>query len=288
VIASVATAGIGVTAFTVFALGLRHGADPDHLAAIDNLTRNSIGARERLSRFVGTMFAGGHSLMVLSIAMLAGMLGSRIAVHGATIEAVGTWVSIVTLFAIAGMNVRQLRLGRGGSVAGLKSALIPKALRAATNPLAAIPVGLLFGLGFDTSSQVATYALAFTNGGGVALAALIGLVFSLGMAVTDTLDSMLVHKLCARAPLEIVRATRAWIVAVTGLALAVGGDELAQALGWHSPVPDVAVSGILVASLLGVFAWTYLSVDAGAVAKRALITAVDRREATPAILEATR
>ncbi|MBV8171018.1 MAG: hypothetical protein JO219_03710, partial [Candidatus Eremiobacteraeota bacterium] len=73
---------LGVMFFTVFVLGLRHGADPDHLAAIDNLTRNSLGARERLSRFVGTLFAGGHSMMVLSIAALAGLLGSRLAQHG--------------------------------------------------------------------------------------------------------------------------------------------------------------------------------------------------------------
>jgi high-affinity nickel-transport protein len=287
-IAPYETAGFGITAFTVFALGLRHGADPDHLAAIDNLTRNSIATRERLSRFVGTLFAGGHSIMVLAIAMLAGLMGSRIAVHGDVLETAGTWVSIVTLFAIAGFNVRQLSLGRSGPMAGLKTAMLPKALRAATSPLAAIPVGLLFGLGFDTSSQVATYALAFTNGGGIVFAAVIGLIFSLGMAVTDTLDSMLVHKLCARAPLELVRATRVWIVAVTSLALAVGGFELAQALGWRSPFPDLAVSAILVASLLAVFAWTYISVHSSGGGGRALTPAGSSAKAVPAILEATR
>jgi high-affinity nickel-transport protein len=246
-----------VVAFSVFVLGLRHGADPDHLAAIDNLTRNSLSVRDRLSRFVGALFAGGHSVMVLAIAALAGILGSHIAVHGALLESIGTWVSIVTLFAIAALNVRQLALNRVGAIAGFKSAMLPKALRAATNPLAAIPVGLIFGLGFDTSSQVATYALALTAGGGVVLGLLIGLFFSLGMSVTDTLDSLLVYKLCTRHPLELVRATRVWIIAVTTLALAVGSYELAQALGWRSPVPDLTVSGILVGALFLVFAWTF-------------------------------
>jgi hypothetical protein len=86
---------------------------------------------------------------------------------------------------------------------------------------------------------------------------LIGLVFSLGMTVTDTLDSLLVHRLCTRHPLELVRATRVWIVTVTGLALAVGAYELAQALGWDSPLPDLAVSAFLVAALLTVFAGTF-------------------------------
>jgi high-affinity nickel-transport protein len=246
-----------VVAFSVFVLGLRHGADPDHLAAIDNLTRNSLSVRDRLSSFVGALFAGGHSVMVLSIAALAGLLGSRIAVHGALLETIGTWVSILTLFIIAALNLRQLALNRVGAVAGFKNAMLPKALRAATSPLAAIPIGILFGLGFDTSSQVATYALALTSGGGLVAGLLIGLAFSLGMTVTDTLDSILVYKLCTRHPLELVRATRVWIIAVTALALAVGSYELAQSLGWHSPVPDLTVSGVLVGALLLVFAWTF-------------------------------
>ena len=261
--------GLGVTLFTVFVLGLRHGADPDHLAAIDNLTRSSITARHALSRFVGALFAGGHSVMVLAIATLAGLLGSHIAVHGNALETAGTWVSIVTLFAIGAFNLRQLSQGRVGPIAGLKSAMLPPALRAATNPLAAIAVGLLFGLGFDTSSQVATYALAFTSGAGILAAALIGLAFSLGMAVTDTLDSLLVYRLCTRAPLELVRATRVWITAVTSLAFVVGAYELAQVLGWQSPVPDIVVSGLLVAALLAVFVWTFFAVrvDGGNAAK---------------------
>ena len=251
-----ASVSIGVIAFTVFVLGLRHGADPDHLAAIDNLTRNSIGARQRFSRFVGTLFAGGHSVMVLSIAALAGLLGARLAPHGQLLETVGTWVSIVTLFAIAGLNIRQLALNRSGP-AGFKNGLLPRSLRAATSPFAAIPIGILFGLGFDTSSQVASYALAFTAGGGIVIGLLVGLAFSLGMTVTDTLDSLLVHRLCTRHPLELVRATRVWIVTVTILAMAVGSYELAQTIGWQSPLPDLAISALLVSVLLAVFAWTF-------------------------------
>ncbi|HME80904.1 MAG TPA: hypothetical protein VKF82_02395 [Candidatus Eremiobacteraceae bacterium] len=251
------TLSLSAIAYTVFVLGLRHGADPDHLAAIDNLTRNSLGAKERLSRFVGTLFAGGHSVMVLAIAALAGLLGSRLAVHGALLETIGTWVSIATLLSLAALNIRQLSLNRAGSIGGVKNALLPKSLRVATSPLAAIPIGLLFGLGFDTSSQVATFALALTAGGGIVLGLIIGFVFSLGMSVTDTLDSLLVHRLCTRQPLELVRATRVWIIAVTALAIAVGFYELAQALGWHSPVSDLTVSATLVGALLLVFAWTF-------------------------------
>jgi hypothetical protein len=119
---------------------------------------------------------------------------------------------------------------------------------------------LLFGLGFDTSSQVATYALAFTAGGGMIPALVIGVMFSAGMAVTDTLDSLLVHRMYSRHPLERAKATRVWIIAVTVLALALGSYELAQASGWHSPVPDLAVSALLITSLLAVFGFTILSI----------------------------
>jgi len=250
------TATFGLLAFTVFSLGLRHGADPDHLAAIDNLTRSSITTAGRASRFVGALFAGGHSVMVLSIAALVGLLGSRLATHGHLLESAGTWVSIVTLYAIAAINIRQLLARHARGLCGYKSRFLPSPLRAATSPLAAIPVGLLFGLGFDTSSQVATYALAFASGGGILGALGIGVLFSLGMALTDTLDSLLVYRLCTRHPLELVRVTRVWILAVTSLALAVATYELAQALGWRSPVSDLAVSGALVVVLLSVFGWT--------------------------------
>src|SRR5450755_4576103 len=121
-IGSAISVGLGASAFTVFALGLRHGADPDHLAAIDNVTRNAYVKAPLLSRFVGTMFAAGHSIMVLALSALAGLLGTRFAAHGQLIETVGTWVSIVILLVIAVLNVRQLRAG-GSRLAGAKTRL---------------------------------------------------------------------------------------------------------------------------------------------------------------------
>ena len=248
---------IGLGAFTVFALGLRHGADPDHLAAIDNLTRNSIERRPILSRFVGTLFAGGHSVMVLAIAALVGYLGSRMSTNRDLIETIGTWISIVVLVLIAGLNLRQLYSGDGTRVAGVKTRLLPRALRDATSPLVAIPVGLLFGFGFETSSQVATYSVAFAADAGIVGALVVGGMFCLGMIVTDTLDSVLVHRLVSDRSSRLPQTMRVWVWSVTILALVVAAYELAQVLGWQSPVPDIAVSGVLVTSLLAVFAYVF-------------------------------
>ena len=246
------------SAFTVYALGLRHGADPDHLAAIDNLTRNSIERKPLLSRFVGTLFASGHTVMVMAIAALVGYLGSRFSAHHTLIETIGTWISIIVLLVIAGMNLRQLRSGQTDRIMGAKTRLLPAFLRNGNSPWLAVPVGLLFGFGFETSSQVATYAVAFGADAGVAGALLVGSMFCAGMITTDTLDSVMVHRLVTYRAGRLPHIMRVWIWSVTIFAVAVAAYELAQVLGWTSPVPDIAVSGLLVGSLLAVFVWIFL------------------------------
>ncbi|MEO6914021.1 MAG: hypothetical protein ABI182_08395 [Candidatus Baltobacteraceae bacterium] len=250
---------IFTSAFTVFALGLRHGADPDHLAAIDNLTRNSVKRQPLLSRFVGTLFASGHTIMVLAIAALVGYLGTKFAAHSTTIETIGTWVSIIVLLAIAAINLRQLARGQTDRVMGAKTRMLPKFLRDGNSPWLAIPVGLLFGFGFETSSQISTYAVAFGADAGVWGAILVGSMFCVGMVVTDTLDSVMIHRMVSYRAGKLPQIMRVWIWSVTLFAVAVAAYELAQVLGWKPPVSDLTVSGILVGSLLAVFVWIYLS-----------------------------
>ncbi|GAC1390643.1 MAG: DNA repair protein [Vulcanimicrobiaceae bacterium] len=250
---------IFTSAFTVFALGLRHGADPDHLAAIDNLTRNSIVEKPFLSRFVGTLFAGGHTIMVLAIAILVGYLGSRFSAHAAMVETIGTWISITVLLVIAGMNLRQLASGQTDRIVGAKTRLLPKFLREGQSPWLAIPVGLLFGFGFETSSQVAAYAVAFGADAGVIGALIVGSMFCAGMITTDTIDSVLIHRMVSYRAGRLPHVMRVWIWSVTIFAVAVAAYELFQVLGWKPPISDLAVSGVLVGSLLAVFVWIFLS-----------------------------
>ncbi|MDE2481098.1 MAG: hypothetical protein KGN02_02780 [bacterium] len=242
-------------AFTVYALGLRHGADPDHLAAIDNLTRNSADRAPRLSRFVGAIFAGGHTVMVLAIAALVGFLGTKFAAHGALVEHIGTWISIVVLLGIAAINLRQLAAGQNDRLFGLKTRMLPRALREGSSPWLALPVGLLFGFGFETSSQIAAYAVAFGADAGVIGALVVGSMFSTGMICTDTLDSVLVHRLVSYRNGDLPRVMRVWILAITSFAVAVAAYEFACEFGWRPPVSDLSVSLALVASLLAVFVW---------------------------------
>lgn len=249
---------IGASAFAVFALGLRHGADPDHLAAIDNLTRNSATRQPRLSRFTGTLFACGHAIMVLAIACLAGYAGARLGAHHEAIETIGTWTSIAVLVTLAALNLAALR-SPSCRVAGLRSRLLPRVLRQGTHVWLAIPAGVLFGIGFETSSQVAAYTIAFGSQAGVAGAVFIGAAFCLGMACTDTLDSLLVHRLIAYRGDALPRLMRLWVLTIALLALAVAAFELASAIGRPLPVPDAALSAGIVAVLLAAFTRVYAS-----------------------------
>jgi nickel/cobalt transporter (NiCoT) family protein len=260
---------IVTASLAVYALGLRHGADPDHLAAIDNMTRNSIERAPRLSRFVGALFAAGHAVMVIAIAGLVGMLGAHFAAHGTLIEQIGSWISVVVLVALAAVNIRQLMRNDSDRIIGLKMRLLPRALRNSSSPWLAVPVGLLFGFGFETSSQVAAYAAAFGGGSGLIGALVVGATFCLGMVCTDTLDSLLVHRLVAFRTGRILPVMRVWIVSVTACALGVAAYEVAQLGGWLPAGSELTVSAVLVGTLLSIFLWVFLSTRS---ANRNLIT----------------
>lgn len=254
---------IATGAFTVFALGLRHGADPDHLAAIDNMTRNSALRRPSFSRFIGTLFAGGHTVMVLAIAALVGYVGARFSAHAQAIEHIGTAISIVVLLLLAMLNMRQLASGHTDRVAGAKARLLPAVLRNAATPWVAVPVGLLFGFGFETSSQIAAYAVAFGADAGVGGSLIVGGMFCGGMACTDTLDSLFIYRLVTYRNGRLPHVMRVWIWSITIFALAVAAYESVQLLGWKPPISDLYVSALLVGALLAVFLWIFLSMRSG-------------------------
>jgi high-affinity nickel permease len=250
---------IFATAFTIYALGLRHGADPDHLAAIDTMTRNAAVRSPRLSRFVGAFFAGGHTVMVVAIAALVGLAGAHFAAYGDTLERIGTVISIAVLLLLAGLNVRQLLRGEGDRAAGVRLRLLPRALRESGNAAAAVIVGLLFGFGFETSSQIAAYATILGAHAGAAGSALVGGTFCLGMITTDGLDSLLVHRLVTYDAKRAQSVARIWIAGVTACALFVAAYEALQLAGVMPAGSELVMSCILVAFLLSIFLWIYHS-----------------------------
>jgi nickel/cobalt transporter (NiCoT) family protein len=205
--------GTGVLAYT---LGMRHAFDADHIAAIDNTTRKLVGEGKRpLS--VGFFFSLGHSSVVFILAVLLNFgiraLNSQVrnsgsALHGVT-SLVGTSVSGTFLYLIAALNAvilvgivkvfMQMRSGRF-SDAELEEQLAKRGLmNRLLGPLNTrvdaswkmYPIGLLFGLGFDTATEVAFLVLAGTAViSGLPFYAVLSLpfLFAAGMSLFDTAD----------------------------------------------------------------------------------------------------
>ena len=207
------TAGVGLTAYT---LGMRHAFDADHIAAIDNTTRKFMQEGQRpLS--VGFFFALGHSTVVFVLALLLSLgvkaLAGPVQDDGSTLHSVtgliGTGVSGTFLYVIAALNLvvligilRVFRDMRRGALCedeledllqsrGLMNRFLGRFTRAVRKPWHMYPLGILFGLGFDTATEVALLFLAAgAAGAGLPWYAIVCLpvLFAAGMSLFDTID----------------------------------------------------------------------------------------------------
>jgi high-affinity nickel-transport protein len=205
--------GTGILAYT---LGMRHAFDADHIAAIDNTTRKLVNDGKRpLS--VGFFFSLGHSTVVFLLALLLnfGIRALDDQVRNAnshlqyTTNIIGTLVSGFFLFLIAALNVvilvgivrvfREMRSGqyddkdleRQLNNRGLMNRFLGPLARRIDAPWKMYPIGFLFGLGFDTATEVALLVLAGTAVvGGLPFYAVLSLpiLFAAGMSLFDTAD----------------------------------------------------------------------------------------------------
>jgi high-affinity nickel-transport protein len=207
------TVGVGITAYT---LGLRHAFDADHIGAIDNTTRKLMNEGQRpLS--VGFFFSLGHSTVVFALGVLVvfGVKGLSGALEddGSTLHAatglVGPVVSGTFLFLIGVLNLMILvsilriftRMRRGHfdereleeqlNARGVMNRFYGRATRAVRKPWHMYPLGCLFGLGFDTATEVGLLVLAGgAAAGGLPWYAILCLpvLFAAGMSLLDTID----------------------------------------------------------------------------------------------------
>ena len=203
------------TAFLAYTFGLRHAVDADHIAAIDNSTRKLMQDGQRPVA-VGTFFSLGHSTVVAALSLLiavsAGVMRDMPAAQRIG-GLIGTGVSAAFLLVIGVINLvvlldiwRMFREVRdGGSYSeesledflnnrGLLARFLRPALRLIRRSWHMYPLGFLFGLGFDTASEVALLGLAATSGAGGVPAAYILILpalFAAGMCAVDTTDGVL-------------------------------------------------------------------------------------------------
>jgi high-affinity nickel-transport protein len=237
--------GTGVTAYT---LGMRHAFDADHIAAIDNTTRKLMAEGQRPTS-VGFFFSLGHSTVVFVLALLFSIgirtLDGQVSDRGSTLHGIASWigtgVSGAFLYLIAALNlvvllgvIRVFRAMRRGvfdeaeleaqlNSRGLMNRLLGRLTRSIRSSWQMYPLGILFGLGFDTATEVALLFLAAgAAGAGLPFYAILCLpiLFAAGMSLLDTIDGSFMNFAYGWAFAKPVRKVFYNIV-VTGLSVAV-------------------------------------------------------------------
>ena len=250
-----ALAGLGLVAYI---LGLRHGFDADHIAAIDNTTRKLLHEKKR-PLTVGTWFSLGHSTIVAGLIVALVFLTDFIKSHIAAFQQVGnlfgTAVSGTFLFLIGFVNLlivaevyRMFREARAGRMdeaqyesqmnqRGLLYRFFFRFFRAVEEPWQIYPIGVLFGLGFDTATEVALIAISV--GAGVSgivpvwTILVLPLLFTCGMVLSDTSDGFAMRFAYGWAfnhPIRKIYYNLTLTVISVLVAFAVGGLELLQVL----------------------------------------------------------
>ena len=204
------------TAFLAYTFGLRHAVDADHIAAIDNVTRKLMQEGKRPVS-VGFFFSLGHSTIVVVASLVVYLTATVVATQLDAVKGVsgivGTSISAFFLIAIALVNIvilrgvwhnfQQVRNGGGYTDqspdmllggGGLMARIFRPLFRMISRPWHMYPIGVLFGLGFDTATEVALLgisAAAAAKGLSVVAMAVFPILFTAGMTLIDTTDGVL-------------------------------------------------------------------------------------------------
>ena len=260
------------TCLIAYGFGLRHAVDADHIAAIDNVTRKLMQEGKQPIA-VGLYFSLGHSTVVfaasLVIALTASSLQQRFPRLIEVGSVVGTLVSVLFLFAIAMINVVVLtevyrlfrRVRRGQDHAdeqldaflaqrGLLARIFHRSFRLISRSWHMYPLGLLFGLGFDTATEIGLLgisAVEASNGLPIWSILVFPALFTAGMPLVDSCDGVLMVGAYGWAFVTPLRKLY-YNLAITGLsvvvALAVGGIEalglIVESLGLEGRLSTLA------------------------------------------------
>lgn len=285
-------------ALTAYTFGLRHAFDADHISAIDNVTRKLMQEKKRPVG-VGLFFSLGHSTIVVVMTILIAI--AAVAVQNfdqmkAIGGLIGTAVSSIFLFLIALINIVILvdiyktfrEVKKGGEYndqnldeslnkRGLMGRFFRPLLRMTDQSWKMYPIGLLFGLGFDTATEVGLLGLAAaTAGKGIPIISIIifPMLFTAGMSLMDTTDSILmlgaygwafvkpIRKLYYNLNITLISVIVALVIG--GIeALSIVSDQLNLSGGWWGFVGNLSdnfgLIGVIIV-LLFIVSWVISSI----------------------------
>ena len=254
-------------AITAYILGIRHGFDADHIAAIDNTTRKLLNDGKR-PLTVGTWFSLGHSTivcgMIVALVLATEFITRQYNAFASVGAVLGTLISGAFLFLIGIVNViivlevyRMFRGVRDGKLdqraldeqmlkRGFLNRIFGRFFKIVREPWQIYPIGVLFGLGFDTATEVLIIGLTVVvaSSGAIPLWAVLflPLLFTCGMVLSDTTDGFAMRYAYGWAfnhPIRKIFYNLTLTVISVLVAFAIGGVELLQVvsseLGWGGP-----------------------------------------------------
>jgi high-affinity nickel-transport protein len=244
--AEIALAGL------VFALGLKHGLDPDHLVAIDGLTRSN------RSRWTGVFFSLGHGIVVTLVGVVLALAATDWR-PPAWLEDFGAAMSIGILLALGAANLAtSLRTPRGSSVpaVGVRGRWLVERLGGASHPIVVAAIGAAFAVSFDTLSHALLFSASGATAAGWMVAAALGLVFTAGMVLTDALNGWWVARLIGSSDARAARASRVMSLTVAALCFVIAGigaaklvhPGLVELVGTAAPFIGAATLAVVIAA----------------------------------------
>jgi nickel/cobalt transporter (NiCoT) family protein len=238
---------------TMILLGLRHALDVDHITAIDNLVR--LHSSTRKSQLIGAGFSLGHMISVLAeMILIIYFIGSITRVDQLSFW--GGVIGAIALGVIGAINIYSMKKwGKTGS-AILASKILARI--GVMKPFSsALIAGIVFGLGFDTATQISAITLSAVASAtlGVQVALVLAGFFAAGMVPLDTLDSYILRSAFSR--IFDTRAFRFMAYSLSGAALTVAAVASYETITNSEILPDITGSVLAVTIIVVSFGYAY-------------------------------
>lgn len=228
---------LGLTAL-VFALGVKHGFDPDHLVAIDGFARSSARTKPRLARWVGLYFSLGHGAIVTLVGLAVALYAQQWDAP-AWLEPLGATISVTVLVFLGTMNLLMAWRATPGAMVvpvALRGRWVSDRLAGVNHPVMIAAVGAAFALSFDTVSHAVVFSLSGATAAGWVFALGLGLVFTLGMVLTDALNGWWVARMVQRADAKAAAASRWMSIVIGALCVAIAAASLLKLTTAYAPL----------------------------------------------------
>ena len=246
---------VAVSIPSMFLFGMRHALDVDHITAIDNLVRMH-NARKR-ARWVGTGFSMGHMISILSeMLLIIFVVGSATSGKFGQLSFWSGVMGAIALATIGAINIYSMKKwGKTGS------AILASKIVTRTHILgpfgSAFVTGLVFGLGFDTATQISALTLSVVASAtlGVQVALMLAGFFAMGLIPVDTLDSVVLRSAFSR--MLNTKGFNYMSYALSGVALTIAAFESYAIITSAEIVPPLTGPVLAIIIIAGAFGYAF-------------------------------